>query len=104
MKRWIAFWSIFVKDLRAYYLKPPNVSWGLIFPLTWIVIVGTLPGVFIGYYFRILYLPDPRSFKLFVGCVLLFIGGRLLYEMTPHSQREKQEMKILDDKFNQHVK
>ena len=35
MKRWIAFWNIFVKDLRAYYLKPPNVSWGLIFPLAW---------------------------------------------------------------------
>jgi ABC-2 type transport system permease protein len=35
VKRWIAFWNIFVKDLRAYYLKPPNVSWGLIFPLAW---------------------------------------------------------------------
>ena len=35
MKRWIAFWNIFVKDFRAYYLKPPNVSWGLIFPLAW---------------------------------------------------------------------
>jgi ABC-2 type transport system permease protein len=35
MRRWIAFWSIFVKDLRAYYLKPPNVSWGLIFPFAW---------------------------------------------------------------------
>jgi len=35
MKRWIAFWSIFVKDFRAYYLKPPNISWGLIFPFAW---------------------------------------------------------------------
>jgi len=35
MKRWIAFWSIVVKDMRTYYLKPPNVSWGLIFPLAW---------------------------------------------------------------------
>jgi len=35
MKRWIAFWSILGKDLRAYYLKPPNISWGLIFPLAW---------------------------------------------------------------------
>lgn len=35
MKKWIAFWSIFVKDMRAYYLKPPNISWGLIFPLAW---------------------------------------------------------------------
>ncbi|MFU8796909.1 MAG: ABC transporter permease [Dehalococcoidia bacterium] len=35
MKRWIAFWSIFIKDVRSYYLKPPNVSWGIIFPLAW---------------------------------------------------------------------
>jgi ABC-2 type transport system permease protein len=35
MKRWIAFWNIFAKDMRAYYLKPPNISWGIIFPLAW---------------------------------------------------------------------
>jgi ABC-2 type transport system permease protein len=35
MKRWIAFWNIFLKDIHTYYLKPPNVSWGLIFPFAW---------------------------------------------------------------------
>jgi ABC-2 type transport system permease protein len=35
MKQWIAFWNILLKDMRAYYLKPPNISWGLIFPLAW---------------------------------------------------------------------
>ncbi|MDP8234758.1 MAG: ABC transporter permease [Candidatus Erginobacter occultus] len=35
MKTWIAFWNILLKDMRSYYLKPPNVSWGLIFPLAW---------------------------------------------------------------------
>ncbi len=35
MRHWIAFWNIMLKDLRTYYLKPPNVSWGLIFPLAW---------------------------------------------------------------------
>ena len=35
MKRWTAFWSILAKDMRAYYLKPPNISWGIIFPLAW---------------------------------------------------------------------
>lgn len=35
MTRWIAFWNIVLKDMRAYYLKPPNVSWGLIFPVAW---------------------------------------------------------------------
>ncbi len=35
MKQWIAFWSIIRKDMKAYYLKPPNISWGLIFPTAW---------------------------------------------------------------------
>jgi ABC-2 type transport system permease protein len=35
MKRWIAFWNIVLKDMRTYYLKPPNISWGLIFPFAW---------------------------------------------------------------------
>ncbi len=35
MKRWIAFSNIFIKDMRTYYLKPPNISWGIIFPLAW---------------------------------------------------------------------
>jgi uncharacterized protein len=81
------------------YLKEGRMAW----PLTWVVIAGTLPGVFIGYYLRILYLPDPKAFKFFVGCVLLYIGGRLLYEMTPRSQRGKKEMKALEEKFSQHI-
>jgi ABC-2 type transport system permease protein len=35
MRTWITFWSILLKDMRTYYLKPPNISWGLIFPLAW---------------------------------------------------------------------
>jgi ABC-2 type transport system permease protein len=35
MRRWIAFWNILAKDMRSYYLKPPNISWGIIFPLAW---------------------------------------------------------------------
>ena len=35
MKLWTAFWNILVKDMRTYYLKPPNISWGLMFPLAW---------------------------------------------------------------------
>ena len=26
-------WYIVLKDLRAYYFKPPNISWGVLFPL-----------------------------------------------------------------------
>lgn len=60
------------------YIKERRMAW----PLTWVVIIGTLPGVFIGYVIRVLYLPDPGAFKLFVGCVLLYVGARLLYEFT----------------------
>ncbi len=35
MKTWIAFYNILMKDMRSYYLKPPNISWGLIFPIAW---------------------------------------------------------------------
>ncbi|MHC1745981.1 MAG: ABC transporter permease [Negativicutes bacterium] len=35
MKSWIAFWNILLKDMKNYYLKPPNISWGIIFPVAW---------------------------------------------------------------------
>lgn len=28
---------IALKDVRTYYLKPPAISWGIVFPLTWIL-------------------------------------------------------------------
>lgn len=28
---------IALKDMRTYYLKPPAVSWGIVFPVTWIL-------------------------------------------------------------------
>jgi ABC-2 type transport system permease protein len=35
MRAWTACRGILAKDVRTYYLKPPNVSWGLIFPFAW---------------------------------------------------------------------
>ncbi|MFA5675944.1 MAG: ABC transporter permease [Christensenellales bacterium] len=35
MKTGIAFWNIIKKDIKNYYIKPPNISWGIIFPLSW---------------------------------------------------------------------
>jgi len=49
----------------------------MVWPLAWAITIGTLPGVFIGAFIRIKYLPDPVSFKLFAGLVLLYIGIRL---------------------------
>jgi uncharacterized membrane protein YfcA len=81
------------------YMKEGRMAW----PLTWVVIVGTLPGVLIGYYVRVLFFPDPSTFKLFIGMVLLYIGGRLLYEMTPRSRKGKRDRRDLEDKFSRHV-
>ena len=77
------------------YIKEGRMAW----PLTWVVIVGTLPGVFIGAFLRIKYLPDPKAFKLFAGFVLLYIGLRLAYDLW----RPRPSMKALEAKFNERV-
>ncbi|MCW7753652.1 sulfite exporter TauE/SafE family protein [Desulfobotulus sp. H1] len=53
----------------------------LITPLVRAVVIGTLPGVFIGAFVRITYMPDASMFKLFVGCVLLYIGIRMVRDL-----------------------
>lgn len=57
----------------------------MVWPLTWLVVIGTLPGVLIGAVVRVLYLPDPRAFKLFAGLVLLYIGSRLVRDLLKPS-------------------
>jgi uncharacterized protein len=77
------------------YIKEGRMAW----PLTWVVIAGTLPGVFIGYYLRVLYLPDPKTFKLFVGCVLLYIGIRLFKDLFGGNKDRSAGAKALEEKF-----
>lgn len=45
MNKWVTFWSILSKDMRTYYLKPPNISWGLLFPLVWIAMFSVRSGL-----------------------------------------------------------
>jgi uncharacterized protein len=58
------------------YFREERMVW----PLAWVIIMGTLPGVLLGYFIRVWYLPNPRTFRLFVGCVLFYVGARLLKE------------------------
>jgi uncharacterized protein len=67
------------------YISEGRMLW----PLTWAVIIGTLPGVFIGAWVRIEYLPNPKSFKFFVGFVLLYIGWRLLLDVVRKKNSQK---------------
>jgi uncharacterized membrane protein YfcA len=79
------------------YIKEGRLAW----PLAWVIITGTLPGVFIGAIFRIKYLPDPKHFKFFVGCVLLYIGARLLYDLTGRAGAKKEKTKELERRFKE---
>nr|NJM02662.1 sulfite exporter TauE/SafE family protein [Desulfobacula sp.] len=53
----------------------------MVWPLAWVVIAGTLPGVFIGAVVRVAYLPDPKQFKLFAAGVLLYIGIKMVRDV-----------------------
>ena len=65
----------------------------MVWPLAGSIIAGTLPGVLIGYYFRVKLLPDPRTFKFFVGMVLLYVGWRLLKGISRQTVGEKPQSK-----------
>jgi uncharacterized membrane protein YfcA len=49
----------------------------MVWPLTWAVVIGTLPGVMAGAWIRVTWLPDARNFKLFAAVVLGYIGMRM---------------------------
>ena len=53
----------------------------MVWPLTWVVVAGTLPGVFIGAFVRVAYLPNPKNFKLFAAGVLLYIGLKMVRDL-----------------------
>ncbi|MEW6263686.1 MAG: sulfite exporter TauE/SafE family protein [Thermodesulfobacteriota bacterium] len=82
------------------YLKEGRMAW----PLTWVVIWGTLPGVGIGAVIRVRYLPDPGAFKLFVGLVLLYIGGRMLYDLSARGLAAKARTLEAEKRFNERLK
>ena len=61
------------------YMREKRMVW----PLALAITIGTLPGVLVGYYIRVRFLPDPKSFKLFVGIILLYIGVRVIKKIIP---------------------
>jgi len=65
----------------------------MVWPLTWAVIIGTLPGVLAGAVIRVKYLPDPTTFKRFAAVVLLYIGFRLLRDILKKTVKPDQAEK-----------
>ncbi|HMK36114.1 MAG TPA: sulfite exporter TauE/SafE family protein [Desulfomonilaceae bacterium] len=80
------------------YFKEGRMNW----PLAWNIIIGTVPGLVLGLFIRVWYLPDPRAFKLFVGCVLLYIGSRMLYQVMVERGKKTLE-KAAETKMRQHA-
>jgi hypothetical protein len=68
------------------YLKEKRMVW----PLTWAVILGTLPGVILGAVIRVNYLPDPKNFKVFAGLVLGYIGLRMVRDLMKGKEKKSE--------------
>ncbi len=66
------------------YIREDRMVW----PLAMAITIGTLPGVLVGYYLRVRYLPDPKSFKFFVGIVLFYLGIRVIQKILQKSKEE----------------
>jgi len=81
------------------YFKEGRMIW----PLTWAIIIGTLPGVFIGAIVRIQFLPDPKNFKFFAGLVLFYIGARLVKDLFSAKSKNGKQHRAEDD-FHKSVK
>lgn len=77
------------------YIREGRMSW----PLTWVTVLGTLPGVFLGFFVRVRFLPDPGAFKLFVGLVLLYIGARLAHDISGRGLRRRVVAKSQEADF-----
>ena len=80
------------------YIQEGRMLW----PLTWVVVLGTLPGVLMGAVLRVQYLPDPRHFKLFAGLVLLYMGIRLLRELLKKEPRHARQA-LAEKQFHRQV-
>jgi len=81
------------------YFKEGRMVW----PLMWVVIIGTLPGVLIGAMIRVQYLPDPQNFKMFAGLVLLYIGARLVKDLLTRN-RSKTGALSAEEEFQKIIK
>ncbi|WP_456387739.1 sulfite exporter TauE/SafE family protein [Desulfolithobacter sp.] len=72
------------------YVREGRMVW----PLTWAVVIGTLPGVIAGAFIRIKYLPDPAMFKRFAALVLLYIAMRLFRDIWNKKDKKSTEVSM----------
>lgn len=68
------------------YAREGRLAWGVALS----ILVGVVPGVLLGYYLRVTLLPEPATFKFFVGAVLLYVGVRLGWQAMVRSPRSRR--------------
>ena len=78
------------------YIKECRFAW----PVALFIVAGIIPGVLIGYYIRISLLPDPKSFKFFVGIVLLFVAFKLIKDAWTIRTGGQEEYCSIEDRVD----
>ena len=76
------------------YIRQKRLAWHLFF----ILMSGTLPGLFFGYYIRITYLPDPKQFKFFAGLVLAFLAVRTIQSIITDLKKNSSSTRKMEVK------
>ena len=76
------------------YMKEGRIVW----PIAITIVTGIIPGILIGYYLRVKYLPDPRAFKLFVGLALMYVAFKLIRDAWTSKTKMAADTSGLKDK------
>ncbi len=71
------------------YAREGRLNW----PLALSISAGSLPGIVLGYFLRVRYLAQPRTFKPFAGLVLLYLAYRLGKDLLSGRKRRLPPLK-----------
>lgn len=66
--------------------------------------LGTLVGSQAGPFIRVYFLSQPAPIKALIGAGLFYLGGHLMYEVTPRYLARRRDLTTFKAKFDAHVK
>jgi uncharacterized membrane protein YfcA len=73
-----------------------RIRWSLIA----CILSGSVTGVLIASYFRVRLLPDTKTFKLFIGIMVLYVGWHLFFDLR-RNRNNKLSNKTLGFRIRQ---
>lgn len=85
---------IAIPGALARFIQEKRMIW----PLSMVIVVGTLPGVVFGAFIRVNYLKRIDHFKYFVGIVLLYISFKLIHNLIRQFRLKKNKANDLTSK------